>query len=127
MQNAYLESDILETREGVVDVTDSNDLLDADDEEMWMAHVRQLSLNDLSLHEGFPFRASKSTIQALPDVFTAKDFSSSWVCGVCLNDEIEANDGAKQLPCKHIFHTHCIISWLELCNSCPLCRYQLPT
>lgn len=128
MQDANFESDILETRESIVDLTDSNvtDLLDDDDVDIWM-HVRQLSLDDLIRHASFPFGASKSAIQALPDVFPADDFSSSWACAVCMDDEIDAKDGAKQLPCEHIFHTHCIISWLELHNSCPLCRYKLPT
>ncbi|XP_058759646.1 E3 ubiquitin-protein ligase CIP8-like [Vicia villosa] len=31
------------------------------------------------------------------------------------------------MPCSHMFHTNCIKNWLNVGNSCPLCRFQLPT
>ncbi|KAG9027847.1 E3 ubiquitin-protein ligase hrd1 [Tulasnella sp. JGI-2019a] len=32
------------------------------------------------------------------------------------------NDTPKKLPCGHIFHFHCLRSWLERQQSCPTCR-----
>ena len=29
-------------------------------------------------------------------------------------------------PCKHIFHTRCLESWLEVKNECPYCRQKIP-
>lgn len=47
-------------------------------------------------------------------------------CAVCLKP-YEAGETVKQLPCKHTFHSTCIVPWLEKTNSCPMCRHELKT
>jgi hypothetical protein len=32
-----------------------------------------------------------------------------------------------RMPCLHMLHRECILDWLERTNSCPYCRFQLPT
>ena len=32
-----------------------------------------------------------------------------------------------RMPCSHDFHANCITKWLKTTNSCPLCRFKLPT
>ena len=32
---------------------------------------------------------------------------------------------AGEMPCKHKFHNGCILPWLELHSSCPVCRFQI--
>ncbi|XP_062157938.1 E3 ubiquitin-protein ligase RING1-like [Alnus glutinosa] len=88
--------------------------------------IQQLAENDPNRYGTPP--ASKSAIQALPDVKISEDLlaSDSWQCAVC-KDTFELDEEAKQMPCKHIYHADCILPWLELHNSCPVCRHELPT
>ncbi|KAE8711777.1 E3 ubiquitin-protein ligase RING1-like [Hibiscus syriacus] len=88
--------------------------------------IQQLAENDPNRYGTPP--ASKSAIEALPSVNITKDNSDSEFnqCAVCM-DEFEEGTEAKQMPCKHLYHKDCILPWLELHNSCPVCRHELPT
>lgn len=88
--------------------------------------IQQLAENDPNRYGTPP--ASKSAVQTLPDVKISQDLlaSDSSQCAVC-KDSFELCEEAKQMPCKHIYHPDCILPWLELHNSCPVCRYELPT
>ncbi|KAL0696430.1 hypothetical protein Bca4012_063610 [Brassica carinata] len=47
-------------------------------------------------------------------------------CLVCLED-FEVGTMGKQMRCEHSFHSYCLLYWLQLHSSCPVCRCQLPT
>lgn len=47
-------------------------------------------------------------------------------CTVC-HTEFEAEGQVVQLPCEHCFHEECILPWLEMHNTCPICRAELPS
>ncbi|XP_059445718.1 E3 ubiquitin-protein ligase MPSR1-like [Corylus avellana] len=66
--------------------------------------------------------ASKASIQAMPNVEVDEDGGE---CVICL-DELEVGGVAKEMPCKHRFHTNCIEKWLGIHGSCPVCRYKMP-
>ncbi|CAN6346396.1 unnamed protein product [Urochloa humidicola] len=66
--------------------------------------------------------AKKEAVEALPTVKIEEVVS----CSVCL-DDLELGSQAKQMPCDHKFHSPCILSWLELHSSCPVCRFELPS
>ncbi|TYJ99063.1 E3 ubiquitin-protein ligase RING1-like [Cucumis melo var. makuwa] len=88
--------------------------------------IQQLAENDPNRYGTPP--ASKSAIEGLPDIKITEELlaTDSSQCAVC-KDTFELDEVAKLMPCKHIYHADCIIPWLELHNSCPVCRYELPT
>lgn len=49
------------------------------------------------------------------------------LCPVC-QDDIPEGGIAKKMPCGHLFHDECLMTWLEKANSCPMCRgSELPS
>ncbi|XP_059450715.1 E3 ubiquitin-protein ligase CIP8-like isoform X2 [Corylus avellana] len=72
--------------------------------------------------------AAKRVVESLPFVeLTAEELRrSTAVCAVC-KDEIVVEEKARRLPCAHCYHGDCIVPWLSIRNTCPLCRYELPT
>ncbi|XP_013618743.1 PREDICTED: uncharacterized protein LOC106325253 [Brassica oleracea var. oleracea] len=69
--------------------------------------------------------ASKRMVDELPDVdVTSEELSIG--CAIC-KDEIVVEEKVKRLPCRHYYHKECIVPWLGIRNTCPVCRYELPT
>lgn len=81
--------------------------------------LQHLAENDPNRYGTPP--AQKEAIDALPTV----SIKESMQCSVCL-DDFEMGAKAKEMPCNHKFHSGCILPWLELHSSCPVCRFQLP-
>ncbi|KAK1262931.1 E3 ubiquitin-protein ligase RING1-like [Acorus gramineus] len=66
--------------------------------------------------------ASRSSIDSIP---TVKIAGGGTICAVCKDEFVESGE-AKQLPCRHVYHSDCILPWLSNHNSCPVCRFRLP-
>ncbi|XP_007014038.2 PREDICTED: E3 ubiquitin-protein ligase CIP8 [Theobroma cacao] len=81
--------------------------------------LQHLAENDPNRYGTPP--AQKEAIEAMPTVKIEENLQ----CSVCL-DDFEAGSEAREMPCKHKFHSGCILPWLELHSSCPVCRYQMP-
>ncbi|XP_009139092.1 E3 ubiquitin-protein ligase RZF1 [Brassica rapa] len=87
----------------------------------------ELLSSGTSHHRGPP-PAAKSSIDALPTVKIIQKHlkSSDSHCPVC-KEEFELKSEAKQMPCKHVYHSDCIVPWLVQHNTCPVCRKELPS
>lgn len=84
--------------------------------------VQQLAENDAG-RQGTP-PAKKEAVEAMPTVEIASGNDDD-SCPVCLED-FAAGERAREMPCRHRFHANCIVPWLEMHSSCPVCRFQLP-
>ncbi|CAI0539876.1 unnamed protein product [Linum tenue] len=92
----------------------------------------QLLLNHLDQNEISSFGrignlpASKVVVEMLPTVeIDQKVVLSESNCAIC-KEPFEIGFGAREMPCKHIYHSDCILPWLAIRNSCPVCRHELP-
>ncbi|KAB5587001.1 hypothetical protein PHYPO_G00007940 [Pangasianodon hypophthalmus] len=72
-----------------------------------------------------PPPAEKEKISSLPTVIVSQEQAdSSLECPVCKED-YTVGEPVRQLPCNHFFHSDCIVPWLELHDTCPVCRKSL--
>ncbi|KAL6911411.1 hypothetical protein ACP4OV_000216 [Aristida adscensionis] len=72
--------------------------------------------------------AARAAVEGLPTVVVAEGDAACGgaQCAVC-KDGVEAGERARRLPCAHLYHDGCILPWLAIRNTCPLCRHELPT
>jgi len=90
--------------------------------------ITQLMLNDTNKYGNPP--ASKDVVEKLKKYTIneekKKEFGFENCCAVC-KDEFDIGEECIYMPCNHYFHGNCLIPWLKERNSCPICRYELPT
>jgi hypothetical protein len=69
----------------------------------------------------------KNILNALPEVpieNVDKMDDDKKNCVICLND-FKNGEKALILPCIHLFHKDCIISWLKQNDKCPICKKDI--
>ncbi|XP_066531493.1 E3 ubiquitin-protein ligase RNF115 isoform X2 [Hoplias malabaricus] len=72
-----------------------------------------------------PPPAEKEMISSLPTVHVSSEQAACHLeCPVC-REEFSAGELVRQLPCLHCFHSDCIVPWLQLHDTCPVCRKNL--
>uniref|UniRef100_A0A8C4MZC0 RING-type E3 ubiquitin transferase n=1 Tax=Eptatretus burgeri TaxID=7764 RepID=A0A8C4MZC0_EPTBU len=79
----------------------------------------------LGLDNSGPPPADCEKIDALPTISISKEQAEIGLeCSVCREDFVEG-EKVRQLPCKHCYHENCIIPWLKMHDTCPVCRKSL--
>lgn len=89
--------------------------------------LNYLMVNDPNRHGNPP--ASKQAVQELHRDFVNEHNNERFKgqeCAVC-KDSFEISNKVAQMPCSHVFHDDCLTPWLDMHNSCPVCRHELKT
>ncbi|KAG2607357.1 uncharacterized protein LOC120671212 [Panicum virgatum] len=92
--------------------------LDEDDFEVLPGHLADAAAG------GAP-PAARAAVERL-QVVAVRGEEAAQGCAVC-KDGMAQGELATRLPCGHFYHGACIGPWLAIRNSCPVCRYELPT
>ncbi|KAM7277903.1 hypothetical protein ACFE04_005037 [Oxalis oulophora] len=69
-----------------------------------------------------PMPALKASVESMPKVVVTEKGKE---CAICL-EEFAIGGEAKEISCKHLFHSSCLEKWLEIHGSCPVCRFEVP-
>ncbi|RZR90806.1 hypothetical protein BHM03_00018768 [Ensete ventricosum] len=93
-----------------------------------LEQLAQIELNGIGQGRGCEHPpASKASIESMPTVEIVDDhIRKDCQCAICM-DPFELGIEAREMPCKHIYHQDCILPWLSLRNSCPVCRHEMPS
>jgi len=90
--------------------------------------ISHIMLHDTNKYGNPP--AAKKAVESLKkykiNEEKIKEFGFENSCAVC-KDEFSIGEECLSMPCNHYFHGDCLIPWLKERNSCPVCRYELPT
>lgn len=87
--------------------------------------LAQIEINGVGRCDHPP--ASKAAVESMPTIeIVTSHVATESHCAVC-KEQFELGSEAREMPCKHIYHSDCILPWLSIRNSCPVCRFELPT
>ncbi|XP_017122805.1 E3 ubiquitin-protein ligase Iruka [Drosophila elegans] len=68
---------------------------------------------------------SAQRINEIPNVqISAEEVDRKIQCSICW-DDFKIDEMVRKLPCSHLYHENCIVPWLNLHSTCPICRKSL--
>ncbi|XVE52643.1 hypothetical protein DITRI_Ditri02bG0139100 [Diplodiscus trichospermus] len=86
--------------------------------------LSQMEIQNIGRYE--QTAAAKAAVEAMPSVEIDETHIYNEVyCAVC-KEQFELGTEVRSMPCNHLYHSNCILPWLQLRNSCPVCRHELP-
>ncbi|KAA0041218.1 RING finger protein 165-like protein [Cucumis melo var. makuwa] len=96
-------------------------------------HVEDLIIGEQGFQETPPPRtrgAPESAIERLImkqkfDGFNKEEEEEIGDCSVCYEELKGKGKEVSRIPCGHVYHKSCVLTWLQINNSCPLCRAPL--
>jgi Zn finger protein HypA/HybF involved in hydrogenase expression len=63
---------------------------------------------------------SNEALESIETITISPDMEDT-ECKIC-GENFQIDEEAKRLECSHCFHDKCLAPWLEIKNSCPVCR-----
>ena len=103
----------------------NNFLLNHINDHQFENFINIITALDLS-HKGNP-PASERAINNLKKIEIDENNINQFneqTCNVCL-ENFAKGQISRELDCGHYFHEKCIIHWLKMRNTCPVCRHEL--
>ncbi|GMI84880.1 BCA2 zinc finger ATL 11, RING-H2 finger C2A [Hibiscus trionum] len=86
--------------------------------------LSQVEIQNVGRYNQSP--ASKAAVDAIPTVEIDDTHIHEEVCCAVCKEQFELGTKVLNMPCNHLYHSSCILPWLQLQNSCPVCRHELP-
>lgn len=75
--------------------------------------------------EDFSLESIGLTEEEISLIPMVTDIPAGESCTVCLTSFEENPSLVCRLPCNHLFHEECLLPWLQMNVTCPLCRHRL--
>jgi len=64
-------------------------------------------------------------LASVKDVFVTLDKMCDQPCCPICSEDFKESEELSCLPCDHLYHSECVMPWLEMKRNCPICRFEL--
>ncbi|CDS09196.1 hypothetical protein LRAMOSA10556 [Lichtheimia ramosa] len=96
------------------------------DQEQFLDNLVSQLLEESQSNAKGPPPASERFLGSLPRI-KADQLDSEETCIICKDNLKTSDQPVTKMPCGHYFDRECLVPWLQLHNTCPLCRFEVET